>query len=148
MSPSSAERQEGMSPELDSLGATLAGDALNLLADGRDLNVLLVVQARDGTVTSYDVSDDGVEACLMGARETVRSLAADAHDPAAPVRYAIAYEGAVADDDGSYHDALMLEFGERGYRAYSAYSLVAGRGAHEDFQWSDPAPAGEIDPLL
>ena len=45
-------------------------------------------------------------------------------------------------------DALLLEFGERGYRAYSAYSLIDGKGTGDGFTWTDPAPAGEMDPLL
>ena len=63
-------------------------------------------------------------------------------------RYAITYEGAVADETGAYADALLLEFGERGYRSYSAYSLVDGRGTGDGFTWTDPAPAGEMPPLL
>ena len=67
---------------------------------------------------------------------------------ATPVRYAIVYEGAVADDNDNYRDALMLEFGERGYRSYSAYSLFSGKGRGNGFVWADPAPAGEVEPLL
>ena len=67
---------------------------------------------------------------------------------AAPVRYVIVYEGAVADDNDNYQDALMLEFGERGYRSYSAYSLLSGKGRGNGFVWTDPAPAGEVEPLL
>ena len=62
--------------------------------------------------------------------------------------YAIVYEGAVADDNDNYQDALMLEFGERGYRSYSAYSLLSGKGRGNGFVWTDPAPAGEVEPLL
>ena len=41
-----------------------------------------------------------------------------------------------------------LEFGERGWRSYSAYSLVDGIGTGDGFTWTDPAPAGEVPPLL
>lgn len=64
------------------------------------------------------------------------------------MRYALVYEGAIEDDDGSYADAAILEFGERGYHSYSAFSLVDGKGSGDGFTWTDPAPAGELPPLL
>ena len=134
-------RRDGVSPETDELASTLMGDAFDLLASGEGFEVLLAVQDGDGTVSSYEFEDDGPEACLEGARDRVRELGG-------AVRYAIAYEGAVEDEDGSYADALLLEFGERGYRAYSAYSLIDGKGTGDGFTWTDPAPAGEMDPLL
>ena len=135
------ERRDGVSPETDELASTLIGAALDLLAAGEPFEVLLAVQTDDGAVQSYEFEDDGPEACLDGARERVRSSEG-------AVRYAIAYEGAVEADEGAYADAVLLEFGERGYRAYSAYSLFEGRGAGDGFTWSDPAPAGEMEPLL
>ena len=135
------ERRDGVSPETDELASTLMGAALDLLAAGEPLEVLLAVQTADGAVQSYEFEDDGPEACLDGARERVRSIEG-------AIRYAIAYEGAVEADEGAYSDAVLLEFGERGYRAYSAYSLFKGRGAGDGFTWSDPAPAGEMEPLL
>lgn len=137
----SEDRREGVSPQTDELASALMGDALDLLAAGEDFEVLLVIEDENGEVTSYEFQDDGPEACLEGAHERVTSL------PHA-VRYAIAYEGAVEDDSGSYADALLLEFGERGYHSYSAYSLVDGKGAGDGFTWTDPAPAGEVPPLL
>lgn len=135
------DRREGVSPKTDELASTLMGDALDLLADGEPFVVLLAVQDESGEVSSYEFQDDGPEACLEGARARVAEL------PGA-VRYAIAYEGAIEDEDGSFADALLLEFGERGYRSYSAFSLVDGKGAGDGFTWSDPAPAGELPPLL
>ena len=135
------ERRDGVSPETDELASTLMGVSLDLLAAGEPFEVLLAVQNADGVVQSYEFEDDGPEACLDGARERVRSSEG-------AVRYAIAYEGAVEADEGAYADAVLLEFGERGYRAYSAYSLFEGRGAGDGFTWSDPAPAGEMEPLL
>ena len=135
------ELREGVSPETDELASSLMGAALDLLAAGEAFEVLLAVQDGSGAVSSYEFEDDGPEACLEGARGRVSEL-----DGA--VRYAIAYEGAVAADDGSYADALLLEFGERGYRAYSAYSLIDGKGTGDGFTWTDPAPAGELEPLL
>lgn len=135
------DRREGVSPKTDELASTLMGDALDLLADGEPFVVLLAVQDESGEVSSYEFQDDGPEACLEGARARVAEL------PGA-VRYAIAYEGAIEDEDGSFADALLLEFGERGYRSYSAFSLVDGKGTGDGFTWSDPAPAGELPPLL
>lgn len=135
------DRREGVSPKTDELASTLMGDAFDLLADGEPFVVLLAVQDESGEVSSYEFQDDGPEACLEGARARVAEL------PGA-VRYAIAYEGAIEDEDGSFADALLLEFGERGYRSYSAFSLIDGKGTGDGFTWSDPAPAGELPPLL
>lgn len=133
--------REGVSPETDELASTLMGDALDLMAAGEEFGVLLAVQCADGDVRSYEFEDDGPEACLEGARAQVASVEG-------AVRYAIAYEGAVAAEGGAYADALLLEFGERGYRGYSAFSFVDGEGSGEGFTWTDPAPAGETDPLI
>ena len=66
-----------------------------------------------------------------------------------PVRYALVYEGAIQLlKEGGYEDAVLLEFGEKGYKSFSAYSLVHGKGQGDQFVWSDPAPAGELEPLL
>lgn len=76
------------------------------------------------------------------------SSAADA-SMGKPSYYAIAYAGAIADEEGGFVDALILEFGEKGSDvAYSAYSLVEGVGAGDDFRYTDPAPAGEMPCLL
>ena len=145
-------RADGISPELDRLSAALMGDALDLLAAGEDVNVLLVASDAKGNVASFSFSDDGIEECLEGARDKVRELAKAKGDAESgvggPVRYAITYVGAVADETGTYQDALLLEFGEKGYRSYSAYSYFKGKGTGEGFAWTDPAPAGELEPLL
>ena len=133
--------EEPVSPQLDELSSTLMGDALDLLAEGALPCVLVVIQNRDDSVDSVEFANDGPEALLDGARTYVRR-----HKGA--VRYAIAYEGAIELDDGTYADALLLEFGERGRRSFSAYSLFEGRGQHDRFRWTDPAPAGEEEPLL
>ena len=148
------QRSDGMSAELDVLGSTLMGEALDALAAGESFGVLLAIQDAGGVVSSFEFSDDGAEACLKGAYDKVRALGKGGSttrkgdDFAEPVRYAIAYEGAVADKSGTFRDALMLEFGERGYRSYSAYSLLSGKGEGSGFAWTDPAPAGEVEPLL
>ena len=116
-SQKSEDRRDGISPELDELSSELMGDAFDILADGGELNVRLVVE------------DAG-----QGLGN--------------PLRYALVYEGAIADAEGAYQDALILEFGEKNYRSFSAYSLVDGKGEGEGFTWTEPAPAGELEPLL
>lgn len=131
----------GISPELDELSSTLMGDALDLLAEGADVNVLVVIEDARGNIQSLEFSDDGPEALLEAARSRVR------HQRNA-VRYALVYEGAIQMEDNTFASALILEFGEKGYPSYSAYSLFEGRGMHDEFAWTDPAPAGEEEPLL
>jgi hypothetical protein len=146
------QRRQGVSPELDELSSTLMGDAFDMLAEGKDISVLLVVEDAAGGVAPYVFSDDGPEECLEGARAKVCSLDREGGDPdaqlGAPMRYALTYEGAVEGEGGAYRDALILEFGERGYTSYSAYSFIEGKGRHDKFRWSDPAPAGEMKSLL
>lgn len=130
-----------VSAQLDDLSSTLMGDALDMLAAGERMGVLLALQDAQGNTTSYEFSDDGPEALLEAARTRVRrSKSAQC--------YAITYEGAIEMDDGTYAEALILEFGERGCPSFSAFSLYEGRGKGDAFMWSDPAPAGEEEPLL
>ena len=63
-----------VSAELDELSCELMGQALDLLAEGEDVNVLLAVADAAGNVASFEFADDGEEACLAGARNKVRSL--------------------------------------------------------------------------
>lgn len=130
-----------ITPELDDLSSTLMGNALDMLADGEPMGVLVVIQSKDGGISSFEFVDDGPTALLEGARTQIRrSRSAQ--------RYALTYVGAIEMDDGTYSEALILEFGEKGYPSYSAYSLFEGRGEGDRFRWTDPAPAGEEEPLL
>lgn len=146
------ERRAGVSPELDALAADLLGDALDIMAEGSEVGVLLVIEDDQGSVASYEFSDDGPEQCLEAARERVRKVDRAHGDAEAgisdPQRYALCYEGAVADEWGAYQDALILEFGERGWRSYSGFSFFEGRGTGDGLAWTDPAPAGELESLL
>lgn len=140
-----------ITPELDELSSDLMGAALDLLAEGEPVNVLLSVQDEVGTVSNLVFADDGEEECLIAAKDRVRELVAkggDGKELKTPVRYAICYEGAIADETGAYYDAVLLEFGERGYTSWSAYSLIEGRGEGDDFRWTEPAPAGEVEALI
>jgi len=51
--------RQGVSPKLDELSSALMGDAFDMLAEGKDINVLLVVEDAAGAVASYAFSDDG-----------------------------------------------------------------------------------------
>lgn len=130
-----------ISPQLDDLTSTLMGNALDLLAEGGKLNVLLAMQTATGKVESFEFADDSPERLLQAAYDRARR-------ERNALYYALAYEGAVEVDDGTYADALILEFGERGRPSFSAYSLFEGRGAGDEFAWTDPEPAGEVEPLL
>lgn len=141
-----------ISEALDELSCDLMGEALDRLAEGESMGVLLVVADANDQAVTFEFADDGEEACLNGARDKVRSLARSKGDASLdlgkPRYYALCYEGAVADETGQFVDALIMEFGERGRQAYSAFSFFDGRGEGEDFRWTDPAPAGEVDSLL
>ncbi len=151
-SQKSEDRRDGISPELDELSSELMGDAFDILADGGELNVRLVVEDEARNVASYEFADDGPEALLDGAHRRIVTLTKEKGDAGQglgnPLRYALVYEGAIADVEGAYQDALILEFGEKNYRSFSAYSLVDGKGEGEGFRWTEPAPAGELEPLL
>ena len=141
-----------VSPELDAMSCDLLGSALDALAAGVDVHGVVSVEDARSRRDTRAFSDDGPEACLEGARGFVRKLVADGGDESEPigkpVRYALVYEGAVAGEQGGYDDALILEFGEMGSRSFSAYVLWDGFGAGDDFAWSDPMPAGEVESLL
>ena len=130
-----------VSPQLDELSSTLMGDALDMLAEGEELGVLLVMHMRAGEVESLRLSDDGADKLLQAARDKVRGAKGCE-------RYALVYEGAVEVEDGAFADAIILEFGEHGCPSFSAYSLFEGKGQGDEFRWTDPAPAGEEEPLL
>lgn len=137
----SDEEYGHVSEELDELAMTLIADALDLLAEGEDVCVLVATQDARGHVESFSIIDDGPLALLSAAHDGVRQAKG-------AVRYAICYEGAIEVDDGSYADALIVEFGERGHRSFSAYSLIEGKGLGDGLTYTDLAPAGEVEALL
>lgn len=144
--PSAAPRKTGVSPETDALSSTLFGQGLDLLAEGSEVGVLLVLQDAHDNVTSLSFTGDGIEVELDAARQHVKSAGQDPNSQV--MRYALIYVGAVEAQDGSFEDALLMEFGERGWCAYSAYSFFEGAGQGDAFRWTEPAPAGELKPLL
>lgn len=133
--------QTPISSELDALSCDLLGQALDALAAGVEVPVLVSVDAGEGAETS-SFSDDSLELCLEAARDYVRSQDG-------VVRYAIVYDGDVALEGDVYQAALILEFGEKGATtAYSGYVLYDGFGAQDDFAWADPEPAGTCELLV
>ena len=117
-------------------------------------DVMVEGDAKSGGDYSKPASDYSVNAAAAPAPAAPAPVADYAAPPAlpattpAPVVPQKVYEGAVELGDEGFADALLLEFGERGYHSYSAYSLVDGKGSGDGFSWTDPAPAGEVDPLL
>lgn len=142
----------GVSAQTDELGSTLMGEALDRLAAGEDFSVVATAADSQGQRMTCEFDDDSAEQCLEAARAWVRNGARgedNARVIGKPACYAIAYLGAVADEDDVFRDALILEFGERGAECgYSAFSLVEGIGSGKRFRYTDPAPAGELSCLL
>ncbi len=142
----------GVSEQTDELGSTLMGEALDRLADDGALSVVASAVDAAGQRMTCEFDEDSTEQCLEAAREWVRQGARGEDNSRVIGKltcYAIAYLGAVADEDDVFRDALILEFGERGAESgYSAFSLVEGIGAGDDLAYSDPAPAGETPCLL
>lgn len=136
------ELRDGVSAATDEMASALLGRALDVLAVGEELHVLLALGDEAGEVSSFEFADDGPEECLEGARKKAAEAGASV------VRAALAYRGAIADEAGAYQDAVILEFGERGYHSYSAFSLVDVTGDEDTFGWTEPEPAGEVAPLL
>ena len=142
----------GVSEQCDGLGSELMGEALDKLAAGDALSVVASAVDAHGERVTCEFDDDSAEVCLEAAREWVRR-GAKAQDGSKvigkPTCYAIAYQGAIADEDDAFQDALILEFGDRGAACgYSAYSLIDGIGSGKRFRYTDPAPAGELSCLL
>ena len=142
----------GVSAQTDELGSTLMGEALDRLATGEDFSVVATAADSQGQRMTCEFDDDSAEQCLEAARTWVRNGARgedNARVIGKPACYAIAYLGAVADEDDVFRDALILEFGERGAECgCSAFSLVEGVGSGKRFRYTDPAPAGELSCLL
>lgn len=147
---------EPISDEMESLAGALIDYGLDMLEETAELAPTLAVEdaAGERALLSLDGEED-VEECLEKAHEVVRQ-AARGKGPAIeglsgrPVRYAIAYDGAIREEDGGpYQPALIVEYGERGLASgYSAYLLYEHAGHPQKFVWTDPAAAGEVELLV
>ena len=139
--PSQFEPAE-ISEELDGMSCDLIETALDALACGMDISVLVSLENQEGQRLTQVFNDDSIVACLDGAKEYIASDQALV-EGLSVVRYALTYLGSVEVEPELFEDALILEYGEKGAEAaYSAYSLVSGIGEGENFLWTDPAPAG------
>ncbi|MDY4041835.1 MAG: hypothetical protein SOY67_07040 [Collinsella sp.] len=140
-----------VTPELDAMVGDLLGSLLDALAEGDNPGVLLAAEDTEANRYEAAFDEDSVEVCLRAAQQFVSQHAAGiAGDGVGPIeRYAIAYLGAIEDEDGTYLDAVLASFYEHGQESgYSAYLLVDGIGAGEDFAWGEPEPAGAEEPLI
>lgn len=147
---------EPISDEMEALAGDLIDYGLDALEDEGAFVTTLALEdaAGERTLLTLDGEDD-VEECLEKAHEVIRQ-AARGKGPAAeglpgrPVRYAIAYDGAIREEEGGpYKPALIVEYGERGLASgYSAYLLYQHAGHPQKFVWTDPAAAGEVELLV
>lgn len=145
---------EPISPELEALANEMVDYGLESLATTKKLATTLAVEDASGHRETLVFQDDSVDECLGAARDVVRQAM---HKGGAiegiqgrPVRYAIAYDGAVREEPGGpYLNALLVEYGEKGMSSgYSAYLLYKKAGRQKDFVWTDPAAAGETELLV
>lgn len=151
---------EPISAEMEALAADLIDYGLDALAESAELAPTLVVEDASGerTLLSLD-GDEDIEECLDEAHDLIRSAARGKGATSGraieglserPVRYAIAYDGAIREEEGGpYRPALIVEYGERGLASgYSAYLLYKHAGQPQKFVWTDPAAAGEVELLV
>jgi len=147
---------EPISPQMDALACALIDYGLDMLSESGELVPTLAVEDEKGERSLFSFDDEDFEECLQEVHD--RLTAAAKGEPALeglkgrPVRYAIAYDGAIEIPDSQvegYEPALIVEYGERGMsRAYSAYLLYQNPGGGEDFMWTEPEAAGEGDLLV
>lgn len=151
---------EPISDEMEALAGELIDYGLDALGEHAELAPTLVVEGASGERVWLSLDgDEDVEECLDEAHDLIRSAARGKGSTSGrsieglserPVRYAIAYDGAIREDeDGAYQPALIVEYGERGLASgYSAYLLYHHAGHPQKFVWTDPAAAGEVELLV
>ena len=142
---------EPISDELNALVCATIDYALDLLGETAELSVTLVVEDAAGNQVLLSFDDEEIEECLDEARSMVASKSSSLGElEGRPVRYAIAYDGAVEESQGAgYEPALIVEYGEKGLsQGYSAFLFYLNAGEPDRFQWTDPAAAGICDLLV
>lgn len=145
---------EPISDALDALVCATIDYGLDMLGEVAELAVTLAVEDGVGNQALLSFDDVDVEECLAEARATVSDAARGKKGidglQGKPVRYAIAYDGAVSEEEGSAYDpALIVEYGETGLsRAYSAFLVYENAGDPQEFMWTEPAAAGITDLLV
>ncbi|MBS5451080.1 MAG: hypothetical protein KHY83_03620 [Coriobacteriia bacterium] len=159
-SSGAAEEPEPISAEMEALADALIDYGLDLLGETGQLVPTVAVEDASGgqAILSLD-GDEDIEECLDEAHDLVRSAARGKGASSGrridglsgrPVRYAIAYDGAIREEEGgAYRPALIVEYGEQGLASgYSAYLLYKHAGHPQKFVWTDPAAAGEVELLV
>ena len=147
---------EPISESMDALACALIDYSLDLLGETGELSPTLAVEDENGERSLLSFDDEDFEECLDEVRTRLQAAAKGKQEieglTGKPVRYAIAYDGAVqlpdAPDDG-FTAALIVEYGEKGMtQAYSAYMLYQNEGNPQEFAWTEPAAAGEEELLV
>ncbi len=127
-----------ISEQLDELTCDAIGMALDKLAMGEGIWPTLVLLHEDGERDCYVFEDDGLDICLMEARESVKKLGEQS------VCYALFYDGFFENADGLSDNAIVVEFGDRGAEtAYSALVAYGNPGMEDDFWYDAPIAGGE-----
>ena len=147
---------EPISQEMDALACALIDYSLDLLGETGELVPTLAVEDAVGNRSLLSFDDEDFEECLDEVRSRLTAAARGEKTleglPGKPVRYAIAYDGAVEIPDSDvegFEPALIVEYGEHGMTsAYSAYMLYENPGDPQEFAWTEPAAAGEGDLLV
>lgn len=146
---------EPISDQLEALAGSLINYSLDLLGEVGELSPTLAAENAAGDPVLLSFDDEDVEECLDEIRARLRASAAGKQGleglKGVPVRYAIAYDGAVQlpDSPDGYEPALIVEYGEKGMtQGYSAYLLYQNAGDSQEFAWTDPAAAGEGELLV
>ena len=134
---------EAISPELDELTCNAIGYALDKLAMGEGIWPTLFLQDKHGHGEYFVFEDDGLDVCLIQARESVKQLGKSA------VRYALYYDGFFKNDADLATNALVVEFAERDMpTAYSAIVAYGNPGDEATFWYDEPVAGGEEDNLF
>ena len=145
---------EPISEELEELADDVMDAALDAMCNKGEFSPLLAVENAQGERVMLAFDDEELEECLDAARGMVATAASGKKPikglPGGPVRYVIAYDGAIREsDDDPYESAVIIEYGETGLSAgYSAYLLYQNPGKPQEFVWTDPAAAGEMELLV
>ena len=151
-----AVEPEPISPEMDALACALIDYGLDLLGTTGELAPTLAVEDDRGNRSLLSFDDEDFEECLEEVRNRLVAAARGEQGldglQGRPVRYAVAYDGAVDVPDSDvegFEPALIVEYGEHGMTsAYSAYLLYENPGDPQEFAWTDPAAAGEGELLV
>ena len=147
---------EPISEAMDTLACALIDYSLDLLGETGELSPTLAVEDETGARSLLSFDDEDFEECLDEVHDRLQAAAKGKQEleglAGKPIRYAIAYDGAVqlpdAPDNG-FTPALIIEYGEKGMsQAYSAYLLYENAGDPQEFAWTEPAAAGEGELLV